>query len=103
MSIGPSRASMKHFYHSGPELVNLVKWEPCLLGSPVVSFCPFYLGVSLLKPNSRKKGTLIIKRLLRNQGGNPVSTLRRRSALPNTTESWEKGLAFFQNNLHYQP
>ena len=36
------------------------------LGTPVVPFCPFYLGVSLLKLNSRKKGTLIIKGLLGN-------------------------------------
>ena len=35
-----------------------------LLGTPVVPFCPFYLGVSLLKLNSRKKGTLIINGLL---------------------------------------
>ena len=38
------------------------------LGSPVVPFCPFSFWVPLLKPNSRKKGTLIIKGLL----GNPV-------------------------------
>ena len=31
------------------------------LGSPVVPLLPFFLGVPLLKPNSRKKGTLIIK------------------------------------------
>ena len=36
------------------------------LGNPVVPFYPFYLGVSLLKLNSRKKGTLIIKGLLGN-------------------------------------
>ena len=37
------------------------------LGSPVVPVCPFWFGVSsLLKPNSRKKVTLIIKRLLEN-------------------------------------
>ena len=36
------------------------------LGSPVVPFCPFYLGVSFLEPNIRKKGTLIIKGLLGN-------------------------------------
>ena len=29
-------------------------------------FSPFYLGVSLLKLNSRKKGTLIVKGLLGN-------------------------------------
>ena len=39
---------------------------PHNLGTPVVPFCPFYLGVSLLKPNSRKKGTLIIKGSLGN-------------------------------------
>ena len=38
------------------------------LGSGVVPFCPFYFGVHLLKPNTRKKGTLIIKGLLRNLG-----------------------------------
>ena len=42
----------------GPSLRNL--------GTPVVPFCPFYFGVSLLKLNSRKKGTLIINGLLGN-------------------------------------
>ena len=41
------------------------------LGSPVVPFCPFYFRALLLKPNSRKKGTLSIKRLLRNQVKEP--------------------------------
>ena len=36
------------------------------LGSPVVPFYPFSFGFPLLKPNSRKKGTLIIKGLLGN-------------------------------------
>ena len=36
------------------------------LGSPVVPFYPFSFWVSLLKPNSRKKGTLIIEGLLGN-------------------------------------
>ena len=36
------------------------------LGTPVVPFYPFYFGVSLLKQNSRKKGTLITKGLLGN-------------------------------------
>ena len=36
------------------------------LGSPVVPFYPFSFWVPLLKPNSRKKGTLIIKGLLGN-------------------------------------
>ena len=39
-----------------------------LLGSPVVPFYPFSFWVPLLKPNSRKKGTLIIKGLLGNLG-----------------------------------
>ena len=39
-----------------------------LLGSPVVPFCPFNLGVSLFKPNIRKKGILIMKGLLGNLG-----------------------------------
>ena len=39
------------------------------LGSPVVLFYPFCFWVPLLKPNSRKKGTLIIKGLLGNLGG----------------------------------
>ena len=34
--------------------------------SPVLPFYPFSFWVPLLKPNSRKKGTLIIKGLLRN-------------------------------------
>ena len=38
------------------------------LGSPVVPFGPFYLGFSLLKPNIRKKGTLMIKGSLGNLG-----------------------------------
>ena len=41
--------------------------EAVLLGAPVVSLYPFF-GVPLLKPNSRKKGTLIIKRLRGNLG-----------------------------------
>ena len=39
-----------------------------VLGSPVVPFYPFLWGGPLLKPNSRKKGTLIIKGLLGNLG-----------------------------------
>ena len=37
-----------------------------ILGSPVVPFYPFSFWVPLLKPNSRKKGTLTIKGLLGN-------------------------------------
>ena len=36
------------------------------LGAPVVPFYPFSFWVPLLKPTSRKKGTLIIKGLLGN-------------------------------------
>ena len=32
----------------------------------MVPFCPFYFRVSLLKPNSKKKGTLIVMGPLRN-------------------------------------
>ena len=37
-----------------------------ILITPVVPFFPSYFGVSLLKLNIRKQGTLIIKGLLRN-------------------------------------
>ena len=37
-----------------------------LLGTPVVPFFPFYLGVSFVKLNRRKTGTLSIKGLLGN-------------------------------------
>ena len=46
------------------------------LGTPVVPYSPFHVGVSLLKLNSRKKGTLIIKGLLLNLGGE-VQDLRK--------------------------
>ena len=39
-----------------------------MLCTPVVPFCPFYFGVSLLKLNSRKKGTLIINEFPGNLG-----------------------------------
>ena len=42
---------------------------PYRLGSPVVPFYPFSFWVPLLEPNSRKKGTLIIKGLLGNLAG----------------------------------
>ena len=48
------------------------------LGTPVVPFCPFCFGVSLLKLNSGKKGTLIINGLLGNLG---TRTLCRRTLL----------------------
>ena len=38
------------------------------LGTPEVPFFPFQFGVSLLKLNIRKKGTLIIMGLLGNLG-----------------------------------
>ena len=37
-----------------------------LLGTPVVPFCPFYFGASLLKLNIRNQGTPIIMGLLGN-------------------------------------
>ena len=40
--------------------------EGPILGTPVVPCLPFYLGVSLLKLNIWKKGTLIVKGLLGN-------------------------------------
>ena len=43
-----------------------------MLGTTVVPFCPLYFGASLLRLNSRKKGTLIIYGLL----GNLVCTPR---------------------------
>ena len=39
-----------------------------LLGTPIVSFFPFYLAVSLLKLKNRKMGTLVINVLLGNLG-----------------------------------
>ena len=45
------------------------------LGSPVVPFCPLF-GVSLLIPNIRKKGPLIIKGLLGNRGKEEQPRLR---------------------------
>ena len=45
------------------------------LGSAVIPFCPFYLGVSLLKPNIRRRGTPIIKGLLGNLEGALQGTL----------------------------
>ena len=32
----------------------------------MVPFCPFYFSVPFLKPNGKKKGTLIVMGLLRN-------------------------------------
>ena len=46
------------------------------LGAPVVPFYPFSFWVPLLKPNSRKKGTLIIKGLLGNLAQHLARTLR---------------------------
>ena len=53
------------------------------LGSPVVPFYPFSFWVPLLKPNSRKKGTLIIKGLLGNLG---------KTSIPQ--KSWGRGVGF---------
>ena len=44
----------------------MILGHPPFEGTPVVPFCPFCLGVSLLKQNSRHKGTLIIYGLLGN-------------------------------------
>ena len=52
-----------------PFAQSLARREP--LGSPVVPFYPFSFWVPLLKPNSRKKGTLIIKGLLGNLDPKP--------------------------------
>ena len=41
-------------------------YRETFLGSPVVPFYPFSFWVPLLKPNSKKKGTLIVKGLLGN-------------------------------------
>ena len=45
------------------------------LGSPVVPFGPFSFWAPLLKPNSRKKGTLTIKGLLGNLVTRPQAVL----------------------------
>ena len=42
----------------------------------VVPICPFYLRVSLLKPEIRKKGTLIIEGLLGNLVSRPDISLK---------------------------
>ena len=64
------------FFTSGEEL-QLMSGQPVAmqLGTSVVPFCPFYLGVSLLKLNSRKKGTLVIKGLLGNPGNGQLVSL----------------------------
>ena len=57
------------------------------LGAPAVPFYPFSFWVPLLKPNSRKKGTLIIKGLLGNLDADRISadskvpTMRARSCI----------------------
>ena len=64
------------FFTNGEELP-LMSGQPVAmqLGTPAVPFCPFYLGVSLLKLNSRKKGTLFIKGLLGNPGNGQLVSL----------------------------
>ena len=66
----------------------------CCLGSPVVPFYPFSFWAPLLKPNSRNKGTLIIKGLL----GKLVVLLREfsqwlrfSSFLPLVSREWKNG------------
>ena len=70
--------------------LGLRHWPLPLLGTPVVPFCPFYLGVSLFKPNSRKKGTLIIKGFL----GNLVWSARNEGMDPYSDGFRVKGLGF---------
>ena len=52
----------------------------------MVPFCPFHFGVSLLKQNSGKKGTLIIKGLLGNLANEaceiPFSSVQWISSVP---------------------
>ena len=48
------------------------------LGTPVVSFFPFYFGVSFSKCNGRKKGTLTINGLLGNLGIPPMIDNQRK-------------------------
>ena len=61
------------------ETVDLPTESDACLGTPVVSFSPFLFGGSLLKLNSRKKGTLIIQKLLGNLVAE-LSTLITRTA-----------------------
>ena len=55
-----------------PPYISAIRIPVCrfvqCLGSPVVPFYPFSCWVPVLKPDSRKKGTLIIKGLLGNLG-----------------------------------
>ena len=62
----------------GAVFMGLVWGHHYSLGAPVVPFYPFSFWVPLLKPNSRKKGTLIIKGLLGNLvlGWDPMARLR---------------------------
>ena len=53
-------------------LVGILDNNNYWLGTPVVTFSPFYIGAFLLKLNSRKKGTLILKGLLGNLVGLPL-------------------------------
>ena len=58
MELGPKRPFPLWFL--GRNSIIVVYMDPLgNLGSPVVPFYPFSFWVPLLKPNSRKKGTLI--------------------------------------------
>ena len=54
--------------YDGRDPISGCSMQVLKLGSPAVPFCRFYLGVSLLKRNITKKGTLIINGLLGNLG-----------------------------------
>ena len=65
----PQRTIKKHLGAS-------IKSGVLFLDTPVVPFCPFYFGVSLLKLNSRKKGALIVNGLLGNRVFGAPSALK---------------------------
>ena len=55
-------------YNFAPTTCSVRRGLSLNLGTPVVPFCSFYVGVSLVKLNSRNKGTRIINGLLGNLG-----------------------------------
>ena len=67
-------------------------------GAPVVPFYPFSFWLPLLKPNSRKKGTLIIKALLgnlvlgvaENDYSQPVVSIDGQQKTLSPSVSWRK-------------
>ena len=68
------------------------------LGAPVVPFYPFSFWLPLLKPNSRRKGTLIIKGLLgnlvlgvaENDYSQPVVSIDGQQKTLSPSVSWRK-------------